>query len=251
VEREPDFVDARYALGVALSRLGREHFPQAVDEFLDVLRRRPGDIDAWVDLSSILAEEGDAPAAAAQLEQAIRLEPANTDLYILLGKTQLDFGESSQALESFGKAAKLNPKLSAAHYGLGLTLRKQHDPVRAAEEFRTALVLNQQDPISRRESFSVPRSTSTRPFACVPIWLRHTQGWGNSTNMRMLLRRLKRLIAKLCDCMGISLRQAMASPCCSGPREGMRRRGPTSRPSRPEKTQTIKPGRPMPSMPMA
>jgi tetratricopeptide (TPR) repeat protein len=151
VEREPDFVDARYALGVALSRLGREHFPQAVDEFLDVLRRRPGDIDAWVDLSSILAEEGDAPAAAAQLEQAIRLEPANTDLYILLGKTQLDFGESSQALESFGKAAKLNPKLSAAHYGLGLTLRKQHDPVRAAEEFRTALVLNQQDPFPHLE----------------------------------------------------------------------------------------------------
>ena len=165
VERDPDFVDARYALGVALSRLGRGHFPQAVDEFLEVLRRRPRDIDARVDLSSILAQEGDAPAAGAQLEQAIRLEPANADLYVLLGKTQLDFDESSQALESFRTAAKLNPKLSAAHYGLGLTLRKQHDLVRAAEEFRTALVLNPQDPFSHFELGKIDLDAGELPSA--------------------------------------------------------------------------------------
>ena len=59
VERNPDFVDAHYALGVALTRLGREHFPEAIDEFLEVLRQRPEDIDARVDLSSIIAKEGD------------------------------------------------------------------------------------------------------------------------------------------------------------------------------------------------
>jgi len=151
VERKPDFVDAHYALGVALSRLGREHFPEAIDEFLYVLRQRPEDIDARVDLSSMMGQEGDAPAAAAQLRQAIRLAPANADLYILLGKTQLDVNEFPQAITSFRKAEELKPNLSAAHYGIGLALSKQHDLVHAAEEFRTALTLNSHDPFSYME----------------------------------------------------------------------------------------------------
>jgi enediyne biosynthesis protein E4 len=148
VERNPDFVDAHYALGVALTRLGREHFPEAIDEFLEVLRQRPEDIDARVDLSSIMAKEGDPPAAAEQLNQAIRLAPANADLYILLGKSKLDINEFSQAITSFRKAVELNPKLSAAHYGIGLSLSKQHDLVHATEEFRTALSMNPHDPFS-------------------------------------------------------------------------------------------------------
>jgi tetratricopeptide (TPR) repeat protein len=151
VHRRPDFVEAHYALGVALSHWGEEHFPQAVDEFLKVLQERPDHIDARVDMSSILAQEGDAPAAAAQLEQAIHLAPGNADLYVLLGKAQLDFHEFSQAIGSFRKAAALNPKLSAAHYGIGLALVKQHDPVRGAEEMRAALVLNANDPFPHLE----------------------------------------------------------------------------------------------------
>ncbi len=151
IHRRPDSVDAHYALGVALSRMGKEHVPAAVDQFLEVLRLKPDHVDARVDLSSILALEGDGPAAAAQLEQAIHVAPASADLYVLLGKAQLDSNESSKAIESFRKASELNPRLSAAHYGIGLALLKQRDNARAAQEFRTALDLNANDSFSHLE----------------------------------------------------------------------------------------------------
>jgi len=151
IRSRPDFVDAHYALGVALSRMDREHWPAAVDQLLEVLRLKPDHVDARVDLSSILALEGDSSAAAAQLEQAIRLAPENPDLYVLLGKAQYESNNFPKAIESFQKALELKPELGAAHYGIGLVLTKQHENIRAAQEFRTALDRNPQDAHSHLE----------------------------------------------------------------------------------------------------
>ena len=151
IRSTPDFVEAHYALGVALSRLGKDHFPAAVDQFVEVLRLKPDHVDARVDLSFILVQEGDRAAAAAQLEQAIRIAPANADLYVLLGKAQYESNDFPKAIESFRKALELNPRLSGAHYGLGLAFAKQHDNARAAQEFRAALDLNAGDPYAQLE----------------------------------------------------------------------------------------------------
>jgi tetratricopeptide (TPR) repeat protein len=145
------FVDAHYALGVALSRMGKTQFPAAVDQLVEVLRLKPDHVDARVDLSSILAQEGDSAAAGAQLEQAIRFAPKNSDLYILLGKSRYDSNDFPKAIESFQKALALEPALGAAHYGIGLVLARQHDNTRAAQEFRAALELNPNDAFSHLE----------------------------------------------------------------------------------------------------
>ena len=147
----PDFVAAHYARGVALSRQGPGNFPDAVDEFLRVLHLQPDHIDARVDLSSILAQEGDNYAAAAQLEKAIALAPKNTDLYILLGRAQYDAKKNSNAIATFRKALELKPRLSVAHYGIGLVLASEGEDAKAAEEFRAALALNPRDAFSHFE----------------------------------------------------------------------------------------------------
>lgn len=151
IRLEPDFVEAHYALGVALNRMGKEHFPAAVDQFVEVLRLKPDHVDARVDLSFILAQEGDSAAAAAQLEQAIRIAPANADLYVLLGKARYESNDFPKAIESFHKALELNPRLGAAHYGIGLALSKQHDYPRAAQEFNAVLDLDAGDPFVHLE----------------------------------------------------------------------------------------------------
>ncbi len=151
VHSRPDFVDAHYALGVALSRMGKEHFPSAVDQLVEVLRQNPDHVDARVDLSIILAQEGDSSAAAAQLEQAVRLAPENADLYVLLGKAHYESNNFPKAIESFQKALTVKPELGVAHYGIGLVLAKQHDNPRAAQEFRMALDQNPQDAYSHLE----------------------------------------------------------------------------------------------------
>jgi len=147
----PGFVEAHYALGVALSRMGKEHFPAAVDEFVEVLRLRPDHVDARVDLSFTLAQEGDSVAAAAQLEQAIRIAPANADLHVLLGKARYESNDFPKAIESFYKALELRPRLGAAHYGIGLALAKQHDYPRAVQEFNAALDIRATDPFAHLE----------------------------------------------------------------------------------------------------
>jgi len=162
---KPEFVEAHYALGVALSRMGKEYLPAAVDQFLEVLRLKPDHVDARVDLSSILAQEGDSPAAAAQLEQAIKMAPNNADLYVLLGKSQYDSNEFPTAIESFRKALDLNPRLGAAHYGVGLALLKQHDNARATQEFRAALELNSNDPFSHLELGKISLEAGNLPEA--------------------------------------------------------------------------------------
>jgi tetratricopeptide (TPR) repeat protein len=151
IRARPDYVEAHYALGVALSRMGKEHLPAAVDQLVEVLRLKPDHVNARVDLSFILAREGDSPAAAAQLEQAIHLQPDNSDLYILLGKSYYDSNDFAKAIESFQKALRLKPDLGAAHYGLGLALAKRHDSARAAREFRAALELNPSDAFAHLE----------------------------------------------------------------------------------------------------
>ena len=165
VRLNPDSVDAHYAFGVALSRMGRDHLPAALDQFLEVLRLKPDNVDARVDLSSVLALEGDSAAAASQLEQAIRIAPANTDLYILLGKAQLDSNEFSWATQSFQKALELNSRLAAAHYGLGLTAAKQRDSARAIQEFQKAIELNPSDAFSTWNwgGFTFRQAIWTRP----------------------------------------------------------------------------------------
>ncbi|MFB3921540.1 MAG: tetratricopeptide repeat protein [Terriglobia bacterium] len=151
IRSDADFVDAHYALGVALSRMGKEHLPAAVDQFLEVLRLKPDHVDARVDLSFVLSQEGDSTAAAAQLERAIKVAPTNADLYILLGKAHYESNDFPKAIESFRRALELNPRLGAAHYGIGLTYSKEHDYPHAIQEFTSALQLDPGDSYSHLE----------------------------------------------------------------------------------------------------
>ena len=151
VALRPDFVDARYALGVAYSTRGGGYLPAAIDQFVEVLRLKPGHVDARVDLSSILAREGDSYAAAQQMEAAIRYAPQNADLYVLLGKAHYDSHRYAEALEDFGKALDLDRLMWAAHYGMGLVLAGQKQRPEAAAHFQKALSLHPTDPFSHYE----------------------------------------------------------------------------------------------------
>lgn len=74
----PDDVDARLNLGLALLALGRLDAAEAA--FLDVTRRAPAYVDAWVGLARVHQRRGYLPAARRAASEATRLAPGDADV---------------------------------------------------------------------------------------------------------------------------------------------------------------------------
>jgi tetratricopeptide (TPR) repeat protein len=142
---QPDFKEAHFALGVILARQGKENHGAAIDQFLEVLRIDPKHVDARINLSNLLEEEGDFEAAAGILKEALSLLQGRPDLYVILGRKQEQAEKYSEAIQSFRRALELDPQTPGAHFGLGMTHRSLGDLAAAGTEFELALQQNPND----------------------------------------------------------------------------------------------------------
>jgi tetratricopeptide (TPR) repeat protein len=152
---DPDLVEAHFSLGVLLARQGRANYGAAMREFLEVLRRNPRDVDARINISNLLEQEGDLNASVAEMRRAVEIAPFNPDLFVMLGNKQHQARMYAEAAGSFRKALGSGRALPRAHYGLGLALKYLRRPAEAAIEFETVLRLNPGDPYAHFELGSV------------------------------------------------------------------------------------------------
>jgi protein O-GlcNAc transferase len=72
---KPDFAQAHYNLGYALSRSGNT--AGAIASFRDALRSNPGDANTHLALADELARAGQAAEAAVHLDRAAAINPAD------------------------------------------------------------------------------------------------------------------------------------------------------------------------------
>jgi tetratricopeptide (TPR) repeat protein len=152
---DPDFVEAHFSLGVLLARQGRQNYSATMREFLEVLRLNPRDVDARINISNLLEQEGDLNGSVAEMRRAIEMAPFNPELYLMLGNKQNQARTYGDAAESFRKALASGRPLPRAHYGLGLALKYLRRPEEATREFETVLRLNPGDPYAHFELGSV------------------------------------------------------------------------------------------------
>ena len=145
IQLQPNFIEAHFALGVILARQGGEKYGAAIDHFLEVLRLDPRHLDARINLSNLLEQEGDFEGAAGALKEALSQAGERADLYVMLGRKQERAEKYSEAIQSFRRALELDPKVPRAHYGLGMTLRSLGDVPAARAEFESALKLDPSD----------------------------------------------------------------------------------------------------------
>lgn len=82
----PDDVDARLNLGLALLALGR--LDEAEVALVEVTRRAPTYVDAWVGLARVRQRRDDLPAARHAASEAARLAPADADVSALLASLE-------------------------------------------------------------------------------------------------------------------------------------------------------------------
>jgi tetratricopeptide (TPR) repeat protein len=105
-------------------------------------------VDARINLSKLLEQEGDFEGAAAALNEVLSLAGTRADLYVMLGEDQRQAEKYSEAIQSFRRALELDPQVSGAHYGLGMTFRSLGDVLAARSEFELALKLNPDDALA-------------------------------------------------------------------------------------------------------
>src|SRR5262245_32201103 len=84
LQLQPDSIEAHFLLGVISARQGKENYAVALDHFLEVLRLDPQHLDARINLSNLLEQEGDPEGAVAALKEAISLASGRADLYVML-----------------------------------------------------------------------------------------------------------------------------------------------------------------------
>ena len=120
---KPDFVDARYSLGVAMMSGSEPDYLAAMDNFLEVLRLNPRHREAHIQLAVVFEKGGDLDNAVAQLQEAVRLAPEKWESLVLLGQKLQLAKRDAQAIQVFRQALGLNANLDSAHYGIGLALQ--------------------------------------------------------------------------------------------------------------------------------
>ena len=104
----------------------------------------------YVNLGSLLIEQGKIKEAVDPLEKAVKLAPENAYCRLRLGTAYLRAGEFGGAQRELEKAIQITPDDPTAHYQLGRLFQEIHAPERAKAEFQRT------EELQRRSAGSAP-----------------------------------------------------------------------------------------------
>jgi Tfp pilus assembly protein PilF len=104
----------------------------------------------YVNLGSLLIEQGKIKEAIDPLEKAVKLAPENAYCRLRLGTAYLRAGEFEGAQRELEKAIQIDPDDPSAHYQLGRLFEKIHAPDQAKNEFQRT------EELQRRSAGSAP-----------------------------------------------------------------------------------------------
>lgn len=90
----------------------------------------------YVNLGSLLIEQGKVKEAIEPLEKAVKLAPENAYCRLRLGTAYLRAGEFDRAQRELEEAIQIDPNDPTAHYQLGRLFKEIHAPERAKAEFQ-------------------------------------------------------------------------------------------------------------------
>jgi tetratricopeptide (TPR) repeat protein len=106
----------------------------------------------YLNLGSLLLEQGDASDALQPLEQAVQIAPNNASCHLKLGSARLRLGKLKEAQPELEEAARLEPENAAAHFQLGRLYKQLKLTDRAKKEFDRAGEIQSREALPRSES---------------------------------------------------------------------------------------------------
>jgi tetratricopeptide (TPR) repeat protein len=133
---EPDLLEARVALGVALHGLG--DLDAAVEELRAAVRRRPDAVDVRLALARALVARQEWPAAREELERVLTARPEQVDARYALGVVRYAQRDVAGAIEAYRRVLAAEPAQQDARFNLALVLKLARREAEATPEFVTA-----------------------------------------------------------------------------------------------------------------
>jgi len=132
----PLAIDARYALALALQRLGK--MSESIPLLRNVLAARPDDTAAMINLGMALSQTQQTAEALPVLQHAVALAPNDVAAHQDLAAALVQLNQFADAVVELRAALALAPELPQLHYDLGMAYKMQDDAANAIPELEAA-----------------------------------------------------------------------------------------------------------------
>jgi protein O-GlcNAc transferase len=123
IEKQPDYSEALYGLGMLAQRQGA--LQEAQKHLSAASQVQPNSVKIWFSLGNLHSSQGQLPEAEVAYKTAIALRPDSGTIYNNLGYTLQQQGKWEEAIASYQKALECQPNCTEAEVNLGNALFAQ------------------------------------------------------------------------------------------------------------------------------
>jgi protein O-GlcNAc transferase len=123
IEKQPDYSEALYGLGMLAQRQGA--LQEAQKHLSAASQVQPNSVKIWFSLGNLHSSQGQLPEAEVAYKTAIALRPDAGTIYNNLGYTLQQQGKWEEAIASYQKALECQPNCTEAEANLGNALFAQ------------------------------------------------------------------------------------------------------------------------------
>ncbi|HKB06027.1 MAG TPA: tetratricopeptide repeat protein [Gemmataceae bacterium] len=138
-----------YWLVEGRGQMGRDDFLAAESAFRKAIELAPHEVDAHLDLGTVLFQQRNYRAAADSFRKVTDLDPIHGPAYLRLGRCMVALEDQAEALWAFQAAVRYSPQQAEAHRELGELLARQGRTDEAVTHLRQALQLQPGDSKSK------------------------------------------------------------------------------------------------------
>ena len=139
----PKDVTAEDNLGLAFQGLGKT--PDAITAFRTAIRwaqaANSADNGPWIDLGSLLTEQGRAQEAIPYLTEAAKIDPSDVRAHEQLAAAYRAANQWPAVQRELELAVKLSPNTASLHFMLGQAYRRNGEPAKATAETQRSAAL--------------------------------------------------------------------------------------------------------------
>jgi tetratricopeptide (TPR) repeat protein len=165
LERNPEFAEAYYRLGLAHGVLNQEKeseaaYKKAIELYKKFVQENPKDADAFFNLGESYRYLRQYEDAVRAYKQAVKLQPEDPEMFYELGMAQIKLAQYSEATNALQKAVELDPNYYRASDALD-EAREGAKRVRDGRKHQEDLLKKQQaDELKKAEEGTTPPPTT-------------------------------------------------------------------------------------------
>lgn len=123
LKRDDRSVEAHFVLGNAYAE--REHFKEAEEQFIAVLRLDEGNADARTNLGVVYYQQAKLKEAEEAFRAALAVKTTDAEIHYNLGGVLAAQGRFDEAVSEFLEAKEIDPSLPEPYLGLGSVYKLQ------------------------------------------------------------------------------------------------------------------------------